>query len=227
MTFFTKQNVKRVVAAVLALVLANLLAQACNAGASAATDTQHGVTVTKLEVNSNDQVGFKVKTTLKSTALLFAKSNTDYTEDDFVKQAEGTKTYRLYPKLKAGTSTTWEVHAYNPKTARELFVKNYRFNHYLRKVVKVDPGSCGKRQTETYLEVRPKKGGSMKVKSVRARTVVKNEVKWVNMILAYTDTETGTKVYSKTFKPGVRVTHLDTRSVYGATTNAVAGCLGD
>ncbi|MEP6710697.1 MAG: hypothetical protein ABJA64_03175 [Candidatus Saccharibacteria bacterium] len=222
-----RQIGKIVVRGFIAGVALGLISQFSLAAVSAATEKQHGVTVTKLEVNSNDQVGFKVQTTLKTTALLFAKPNTDYTEDDFVNQKKGTRVYRLLPQLRPGTSTTWEVHAYNPKTTLELFVKNYRFNHYLHKVVKVDPGSCGSHQTETYLEIHPKKGGTLRVKSVRARTVVNDKVKWVNMILALTDEETGDKVYVKTFKPGVRVTHLDTSTVYGATKAATAGCLGD
>ena len=226
---FNRKTMLKLIGVAVAAILVCLGLQLSMSTASA-SDKQGGVTVTKLEANADSQVGFKISTTLKSTALLFAKPEwQDYTEDDFVYQPKGTESYRLLPKVKPGTSARWEVHAYNPKTTEEIFVKAYKFNNYKVETKALTFKIDKKRQTEVYLEIHPKKGGSLGVKSVRVKvtSIGHKSARWVTMTHAYTDEETGVRVYVRTLNKGTRVHAVDSRTVYGSMKSVTVGSLGD
>lgn len=226
---FSNKTVLKLIGVAVAAILVCLGLQLSMLGASA-SDKQGGVTVTKLEANADSQIGFRISTTLKNTALLFAKPEwQDYTEDDFVYQPKGTESYRLLPKVKPGTSARWEVHAYNPKTTEELFSKTYKFNNYKVEAKTLTFKIDKKRQTEVYLEIHPKKGGSLGVKSVRVNvtSMGHKSARWVSMTHAYTDDQTGVRVYARTLNKGTRVHAVDSRTVYGSMKNIAIGSLGD
>jgi len=198
------------------------------------TDTQNGITVRKYEVNAKGQPRFKITTTDKSVKLLFSAPNTDYQKGDFEPQKKGTTVmYPPLPKVKSGTTAEWTVvvdqpkSRLNPKGPTELFYKNYSFSRYKKEVKQLRTQVDKNRQTDVYLEVHPKSGGKMKVKSARVRASVNGVGTWVIMTRATTDESNGVEVYVATLDKGAKVRRAEVRSVYGKVIGAVAGPVGD
>jgi len=198
------------------------------------TDTRNGITVRKYEVNAKGQPRFKITTTDKSVKLLFSAPNTDYRADDFEPQKKGTTVmYPPLPKVKTGTTAEWTVVVHqpkgrsNPKGPTELFYKNYSFSRYKTEVKQLRAQVDKNRQTDVYLEVHPKSGGKMKVKSARVRASINGVGTWVKLTHAYTDGSTGVRVYVATLDKGAKVRRAEVRSVYGKVIGAVAAPVGD
>jgi hypothetical protein len=233
---FIKENPRKIIGLLIGVILlvSGIIATSGSASAATPTDTQHGITVRKYEVNAKGQPRFKITTTDKSVKLLFSKPNTDYRADDFEPQEKGTTVmYPPLPKVKSGTTAEWTVVVHqpkgrsNPKGPTELFYKDYLFSRYKKEIKQLRAHVDKNQQTDVYLEVHPKSGGKMKVKSARVRASINGVGTWVDLTHAYTDGSTGVQVYVTTLDKGAKVKRAEVRSVYGKVVGAAAGPVGD
>lgn len=217
----TKKQVRYALLGIFVLVLAMIIGQ-CSMGTSAAQTTASGpVTVTKLALSKDGRPRVRVTTT-KRIDLLFARPRSDSTADDLVTQkANTTKVYRL-PKVRDGRAAAWYVVAYNPRNGHELHYQKYVWRNYKRQVVGLSVAPKAG-PTDVYAEIHPKQGGKLRVKSVRVRLIgPSGNVRWADLIHAYTDEERGVIVYVKTVRRGIRITDVDARTVYGSLRNVSA-----
>lgn len=223
---FLKNHRKTIVIGFIAGIVLAIAAQATMVAASAASAYQ-GYSAKKLEPNKSGRPGVKVTTGNKPLDLMVQREDTDFTSDDFVRQeANTTKSYRL-PVMKKGTSVKYVVVGFDPKTTEEVIpYKNMTFNYYQSKTIKVSLGSCGSLPTMTVLEIKPKNGGKLKVKSVVAKSIdAKGKIRKHSMIRTSTEDD-GTQVFNRDIRPGLKVTQLKTRSVNGTSKLVAANCVG-
>lgn len=217
----TRKHASYLLLGAIALVLALVIGQ-CSMGTSAAqTAAADPVTVTKLSLNKDGQPRVRVTTT-KRIDLLFARPRSDSTADDLVRQkANTTKVYRL-PRVRDGRAAAWYVVAYNPRNGHELHYQKYVWRNYKRQVVSLSVAPKAG-PTDVYAEIHPKKGGKLRVRSVRVRLIgPAGNVRWADLVHAYTDEERGVRVYVKTVRRGIRITDVDARTVYGSLRNVAA-----
>lgn len=213
----TKKGLLKLLAAAVLVVVALVAGQCSMASAQTDEESQSIVTVKRLPLTKDGQPRVRITST-KRIDLLFSKPRSDSTVDDLVHQPKGTVTYRL-PRARRGTTAKWYVTAYNPRNGHELFDGKFVWHRYKREVVGFSTSpTVG--PTDIYAEIHPKKGGKLRVKSVRARLLTRSgTVRWVELVHAYTDEERGVRVYVKTVRRGVTVTRVVARTVYGTLRN--------
>src|SRR5690606_2978392 len=115
---------------------------------------------------------------------------------------------------------------YNPRNGHELFDRKFSWRNYKRELVGLTVGA-GSYSTDVYAEIHPKQGGKLHVRSVRVRVISRSgNVRWLDLIHAYTDERNGTRVYVRTVRSGVAITAVDARTVYGSLQNVSASPVG-
>lgn len=117
---FTKETLKHVAKCGVILVVINISAQACHAGASGATPPAK-TTITKLALIDSGKPQIKI-TTVGKSLIVIAPPKSD---SEAVTQAKGTtKTYTL-PSVKPGKKVTWAIVVKDEKGKKVLAQKTY------------------------------------------------------------------------------------------------------